>query len=106
MIDAQVSDVRSLTRKAGVKPTITRFNGNSHPVLLEIAPGERSFSGPIVMDVPEQPQRNNAPRRRPAGDGRSGGGGGQRGNRSRGGQRSYSTTSTSSSGRSGGSRAR
>lgn len=123
MIDAQVSDVRTLTRKAGVKPTITRFNGNSHPVLLEIAPGERSFGGGIVMDVPEQ-QRNNAPRRRPSGDdtGRSGsnprsgnrgggggggGGGAQRGNRSRGGQtRSYSTTSTTSSGRSGAPRAR
>lgn len=118
MIDAQVSDVRTLTRKAGVKPTITRFNGASHPVLQEIAPGERSFSGPIALDVPEQPQRNNPPRKRPAGDGRSssnprsgnrgggGGGGGQRGNRSRGGQtRSYSTSSSSSSGRSGGSRA-
>ncbi|UNB51268.1 DEAD/DEAH box helicase [Mycolicibacterium sp. YH-1] len=118
MIDAQVADVRTLTRKAGVKPTITKFNGTSHPVLLEIAPGERSFTGGIVMDVPEQPQRNSAPRRRPAGDGRSsanprsgnrggsGGGGGQRGNRSRGGQtRSYSTSSSSSSGRSGGSRA-
>jgi hypothetical protein len=39
MIDEQVSDVRSLTRKAGVKPTITRFSGVSHPVLHEIAPG-------------------------------------------------------------------
>jgi superfamily II DNA/RNA helicase len=46
MLDAQVSDVRQLTRKAGVKPTITRFNGPSHPVLQHIAPGERVFGEP------------------------------------------------------------
>ena len=42
MHDAQVSDVRQLTRKAGVKPTITRFSGATHPVLQQIAPGERA----------------------------------------------------------------
>jgi superfamily II DNA/RNA helicase len=52
MIDSQVSDVRTLTRKAGVKPTITRFSGASHPVLQEIAPGERDFSGPIILEAP------------------------------------------------------
>lgn len=52
MLDDQVSDVRSLTRKAGVKPTITRIDGESHPVLLEIAPGERSFTGPLKVDTP------------------------------------------------------
>lgn len=47
MHDAQVSDVRSLTRKAGIKPTITRVNGTDHPVLREIAPGDRVFGDPI-----------------------------------------------------------
>jgi superfamily II DNA/RNA helicase len=79
MIDEQVSDVRTLTRKAGVKPTITRFSGASHPVLHEIAPGERTFGHPIVAARPEptqphqprqgqQARRRRSPRgRRPAG---------------------------------------
>jgi len=79
MIDEQVSDVRTLTRKAGVKPTITRFSGASHPVLHEIAPGERTFGRPIVAARPEptqphqprqgqQARRRRSPRgRRPAG---------------------------------------
>jgi superfamily II DNA/RNA helicase len=70
MLDEQVSDVRSLTRKAGVKPTITRFSGASHPVLHEIAPGERTFGRPVVASRPEptQPQRpEQARRRRPTG---------------------------------------
>jgi hypothetical protein len=72
MLDEQVSDVRSLTRKAGVKPTITRFSGASHPVLHEIAPGERTFGRPVVASRPEptqpsQPkQRQQARRRRPS----------------------------------------
>jgi hypothetical protein len=55
MLDEQVSDVRQLTRKAGVKPTITRFRGASHPVLHEIAPGERTFGEPIA--APAAPSR-------------------------------------------------
>ncbi len=115
MIDSQVSDVRTLTRKAGVKPTITRFSGPSHPVLQEIAPGERDFSGPIVLEVPVPP----APARQGGGQGNGGGarrrggsgrnhqaaastprsGNGARGNRSRGGEpRSYTTTSAPSRG--------
>ena len=31
MIDSQVADVKSLTRKAGVRPTITRFSGAVAP---------------------------------------------------------------------------
>ena len=38
MMDAQVSDVRDLTRKAGIKPTITRA-GHGHPVLTADRPG-------------------------------------------------------------------
>jgi hypothetical protein len=62
MLDEQVSDVRQLTRKAGVKPTITRFSGASHPVLHEIAPGERKFGQPVVASRPE-PARPQQPRR-------------------------------------------
>jgi superfamily II DNA/RNA helicase len=72
MLDEQVSDVRSLTRKAGVKPTITRFSGASHPVLHEIAPGERTFGRPVVASRPEptQPQRPQQARRRRSSRGR------------------------------------
>ena len=45
MTDAQVSDVRDLTRKAGIKPTITR-SSVGHPLLAEIAPGERVLVKP------------------------------------------------------------
>jgi superfamily II DNA/RNA helicase len=64
MHDAQVSDVRNLTRKAGVKPTITRINGTDHPVLQQIAPGERVFGEPKrpepkpARPQPAQPRRN------------------------------------------------
>jgi superfamily II DNA/RNA helicase len=75
MIDEQVSDVRTLTRKAGVKPTITRFSGASHPVLHEIAPGERTFGRPIVAARPEpaqphQPRQGQQARRRRSSRGR------------------------------------
>ncbi|MCV7236822.1 RNA helicase [Mycolicibacterium celeriflavum] len=71
MLDEQVSDVRQLTRKAGVKPTITRFSGSSHPVLHDIAPGERTFGDPIAASRPEPARprqasaaRGHQPRRR------------------------------------------
>ena len=67
MVDDQVSDVRQLTRKAGVKPTITRFSGASHPVLHQIAPGERTFGRPVVAAAvasTAQPQKMRR-RRRP-----------------------------------------
>jgi superfamily II DNA/RNA helicase len=64
MLDEQVPDVRTLTRKAGVKPTITRFSGASHPVLAEIAPGERTFGGPLAVSRPEAAKRHQTRRRR------------------------------------------
>jgi superfamily II DNA/RNA helicase len=81
MHDAQVSDVRDLTRKAGIKPTITKFRGVTHPVLQEIAPGERVYSGAIELEVPgqQQPQSQGQPRqggRRRGGAGRNGRSGG------------------------------
>lgn len=66
MLDDQVHDVRRLVRKAGVKPTITRFNGASHPVLHEIAPGERTFSKAFVATRPEPAAPQRPRRRRPS----------------------------------------
>jgi len=47
MTDDQVGDVRDLTRKAGIKATTTRIHA-THPLLQELAPGERSFSGGLA----------------------------------------------------------
>ncbi len=59
MLDAQVHDVRDLTRKAGIKPTITRIQPG-HELLSSIAPGERTY-------VAEPPTVRRRPRRaRPA----------------------------------------
>ncbi len=54
MTAEQVADVRDLTRKAGIRPTTTRLDP-SHPLLLEVAPGQRSFPGGIVFDQVAQP---------------------------------------------------
>ncbi|WP_246142748.1 DEAD/DEAH box helicase [Nocardioides rubriscoriae] len=87
MTDEQVRDVRQLTRAAGIKPTLTKFTGASHPVLAELAPGERvlvpgglelSASGQEV-----QPGGNGG-----RGNGRNRSGGGNGGARSGGGRRS------------------
>jgi len=43
MTDAQVSDVRDLARRAGIKPTLTKLSAG-HPLLAEIAPGERKLT--------------------------------------------------------------
>ncbi|PFG46961.1 superfamily II DNA/RNA helicase [Amycolatopsis sulphurea] len=55
MTDAQVADVRALTRKAGIKPTTTRI-GPAHPLLAELAPGERTFD-----TSPRRPVVDNRP---------------------------------------------
>jgi superfamily II DNA/RNA helicase len=84
MTDDQVRDVRDLTRKAGIRPTTTRATA-THPVLRELAPGERTFEGAFVFAAPEGSSGSRG------GGGRRGGGrpqgassGGQRGS---GGQR-------------------
>jgi superfamily II DNA/RNA helicase len=71
MLDAQVRDVRDLTKRAGISPTVTRV-GNGHPLLTQIAPGERTFVEGLPVAAPQQ-----------SGDrgGRRGSGGGQRGQR-------------------------
>jgi superfamily II DNA/RNA helicase len=45
MTDEQVSDVRNMTRKAGVKPVTTRLEPGD-PLLASLAPGERTFTFP------------------------------------------------------------
>ena len=50
MTDAQVADVRDLTRKAGIKPTVTRL-ASGHPLLAEIAPGERLLVQPSAAQA-------------------------------------------------------
>ena len=123
MMDAQVSDVRDLTRKAGIKPTITRLQVGD-PLLAEIAPGERTYVEPApVKEVARQNGSDGSSRGRGSGGrgrssgGRSGGGrsGGSGGGRSRrgdaegsrgrssGGSAGKSTSSRRSSSSSGGS---
>lgn len=53
MTSEQVHDVRVLTRAAGIAPTTTRIQGVTHPVLAQLAPGERVLSGPIEAAAPE-----------------------------------------------------
>ena len=78
MTDEQVRDVKDLTRKAGIKPTTTRVSVG-HELLGELAPGERSFPGAFVPDVPQQGNGGAKGGPRGGGRGRSGGGQGGRG---------------------------
>ncbi len=68
MTDDQVRDVRDLTRRAGITATTTRVTAE-HPLLAELAPGERAFTGglpPEVVrgDAPRGGGRRSQPRRR------------------------------------------
>ncbi len=68
MTDQQVKDVRDLTRAAKISPTTTKISGPSHPMLAQLAPGERVLvAGGLKDDRPVQ-QRNQS----------GGGGGGRR----------------------------
>jgi superfamily II DNA/RNA helicase len=49
MTDDQVGDVRALVRKAGIAPTTTRLRPG-HPLLTQLAPGQRSFAPPPADD--------------------------------------------------------
>jgi superfamily II DNA/RNA helicase len=68
MTDDQVRDVRALTRAAGIKPTVTKVTGASHPMLAQLAPGERStVPGGLVVEAPAVRQANGSAGNRPAG---------------------------------------
>ena len=82
MTDDQVRDVRQLTRAAGIKPTMTKLSGASHPVLTQLAPGERvlvpgglelTASGQDIQSSSAGGGRGNG-RNRTGGGRRSGGG--------------------------------
>ncbi len=51
MTDDQRGDVRALTRAAGIKATTTRVDNAGHPVLQDLAPGERSRPGGLKIEV-------------------------------------------------------
>jgi superfamily II DNA/RNA helicase len=46
MTSDQVREVQDLTRKAGIRPATTRL-GPDHPLLDELAPGERTFTAAV-----------------------------------------------------------
>jgi superfamily II DNA/RNA helicase len=85
MTDEQVRDVRDLTRQAGIKPTTTKVDGPNHPVLVQLAPGERTLvPGGLVVETSAGAGAQGA---RAAGGGRNrsrrrGQGGGQSAGRS------------------------
>ena len=80
MTDDQVKDVRALTRAAGIKPTTTRVDGPAHPVLAELAPGERvTVAGGLELTAPVA---TTASRGGAGGNGGGGNGGGARRRRS------------------------
>ena len=69
VLDHQISEVRSMTRQAGIKPQTTRVHAH-HPLLRTLAPGERTFTAPVVVSDSGRAGTGG----RPAGNGgRSGG---------------------------------
>ncbi|MEP6648343.1 MAG: DEAD/DEAH box helicase [Lapillicoccus sp.] len=54
MTDDQVAAVGDLTRRAGVRATTTRVHP-THPLLREIAPGERALTRPVAPTRAETP---------------------------------------------------
>ncbi|WP_433163653.1 DEAD/DEAH box helicase [Kribbella sp. CA-247076] len=65
MTDDQVRDVRDLTRKAGIAPTVTKLS-TGDPLLSELAPGERTF-----VEPPARTESAPTPRGTGRGTGRS-----------------------------------
>jgi len=101
MLDAQVSDVRVLTRKAGIKPTITRLRADD-PLLAKIAPGERTFVAAAAVATPVRQTQGSG--RQNNNRGRSSGGRGRPNNnnnrnRSSGGSGNHNAASFSAGGR-------
>ena len=91
MTDDQVRDVRALTRAAGISPNTTRIDGAAHPMLVQLAPGERVVvAGGIPVSEPQVQGGNSSGGGRNRG--RSGAGNG--GNRSRNGAKSGGATSS------------
>jgi superfamily II DNA/RNA helicase len=64
MTDAQVRDVRDLTRKAGISPTTTKVRAG-HPLLEELAPGTRALVTPPPASAQQPAQQSRGGGRRP-----------------------------------------
>ncbi len=95
MTSEQRGDVRALTRAAGITPTTTRISDTEHPVLQELAPGERTRPGGIELSAPvsapgagAKRSGGNRPGSRARARSRAEQGGGQGGQRSGQGQKS------------------
>jgi superfamily II DNA/RNA helicase len=72
MTDDQVRDVRALARAAGIKPTTTVVGDASHPVLKQLAPGERvEVPGGLKIEVPGQQPGAGAKAKQGSGGGRN-----------------------------------
>lgn len=93
MTSEQRRDVSDLTRAAGIKPTTTRIAGSHHPVLLELAPGERSRPGGLELGP--------APSAGSTGGGGNGGNGGGGRNRRSGGAKTGAKTGAKAGGNAG-----
>jgi superfamily II DNA/RNA helicase len=95
MTDDQVADVRDLTRRAAITPTITRTRPG-HALLAELAPGERAFVTPPAGSNATEPSdrgrgngrgntgRSGTGRAKPAAGSTSGGRGSGQGTTGRG----------------------
>lgn len=72
MTGEQTREVRDLVRAAGISPITTRIEAATHPILSQLAPGQRVLSGPVHLDgaaapnaqSPGQPKRTGERRRR------------------------------------------
>ncbi|MDN5745426.1 MAG: DEAD/DEAH box helicase [Nocardioidaceae bacterium] len=71
MTSQQRGDVRDLTRAAGIKPTTTRVDSAGHPMLQELAPGERSRPGGLDLAPAGQPGQGGGGRRSGGGKSRN-----------------------------------
>ncbi len=93
--DDQIADVRGLARKAGITPTTTQL-GPGHPLLAELAPGERCFTAqpPKPAQSPQKPQAVSRSSRVPRRDGDRNGIGSRRGGRASGGPRGSTRSRT------------
>ena len=107
--ESQQRDVASLTRKAGIRPTVTQLT-TGHPLLNELAPGERVTQSPteiaaaLAVGAPVQGSRpprapgSSAPRRRRGNGGQGGRGASSSHSQSRGGQSAGSSSGRRRSG--------
>ena len=64
MTDAQVGDVRALVKAAGIRPRTTVVDSVSHPILQQLAAGERHFEAPTAGAEAPGARNGSQPRTR------------------------------------------